>query len=171
MNTGNLNGSFRPEADVTKTPPRGRGLMLSLGVYGNGTPATLLTKHGRCVRLNPTGRRFSSPRAHSSCLQTRKTTRRPRQCPLLDSRSRAAAQRRRGYSVWISRHPQPGANRRFADPYNAGSGTGTDRADRIAPTAVGAHQQRDSARRECPSRPDTRSWYSESLPHEKARFE
>ena len=158
------------QGQTQKTPPRGWGLMLSLGAYGNGKPATLLTKHGRWVRLSPTGRGFASPRPNSRCLPTRKTARRrPRQYPLLDGPSQAAAQRVRSHSVWLSRPPHAGANR-FADPHNACSRTGTDRADRIDPTAAGALQQRDSARRECLSPPDTRPSHSESLPHENVRF-
>ena len=144
--------------------------MLGLGVYGNGTPATLLTKYGGWVRLNPTGRGFFSARANSRYLQTRKTARRPRQCPLLDGPSHAAAQRVRHHSVWVSPLPHCGAICRLADPHDACSRTGTDRADRIAPTAVGELQQRDSARLGCLSPPDTRSSYSESLPHERARL-
>ena len=144
--------------------------MLGLGVYGNGTLATSLTKHGGWVKLNLTGRGFSSARANSRCLQTTKSARRSRQCPLLDGPSRAAAQRVRRHSVWVSRPPHSCAIRRLADPHDACSRTGTDRADRIAPTAAGELQQRDSARLGCLSPPDTRSSYSESLPHERARF-
>ncbi len=122
------------------------------------------------MRLNPTGRGFVSARANSRYLQTRKTARRPRQCPLLDGPSRAAAQRIRHHSVWVSPLPHCGAICRLADPHDACSRTGTDRADRIAPTAVGELQQRDSARLGCLSPPDTRSSYSESLPHERARL-
>lgn len=68
----------------------------------------------------------------------------------------------------VNRFPNPGA-KRLDDPHNAGTGTGTDLADRIEPTAAGALQQRHSARRERFVPPDTRSSKNESLPHETAR--
>jgi len=107
-------------------------------------------------------------RIHSSCLQTRNTVRRPRQCRLLDDPSNSAAQRVRRHVVRISHFPHPGANCP-ADPHNAGIGIGTDRVDRIGLMAERAPQQRDSARREHLAPPGRRHSCRESLPRGTAR--
>lgn len=115
-----------------------------------------------------TGRGLYSPRTHSSCLQKRNTARRPRERPLLGGPSWPVAQRVRGRSVRIHRAWHHVAKRR-ADLHDAGSDTGTDRADRIHSTAAGALPQRYNACRERLVPPGTRPSHRESLPHETVK--
>jgi len=108
------------------------------------------------------------PRAHSNCLQTRKTVVLPQGGPLPDGFSLAGAPRDLNHSDLTIRDPSDDAVRR-ADLHNAGSGTRTDQADRIHPTVARVLRQRDGAGTGCQSRPDMNCYYSESPPHGTAR--
>ena len=86
---------------------------------------------------------------------------------LLGDLSRTDAPGVRSLSLLVSLVPTSDVGR-LADLRNVGSDIDTDRADRIDRKAAKALQQRDSARAGCLERPDTKSFRSESPPHDKA---
>ncbi len=107
-------------------------------------------------------------RARGNCLHAQKMARLRRNRHVLGDPSRCDAPGVRSLSFQISLVPTSDVGC-FADLCNVGSDSHTDRADRIDSKAAEALQQRDNARAGCLELPDTKSFRSESPPHDKAR--